>query len=104
MEPDTNIRLGAYYLRQVLDRFNDNPVLATAAYNAGPHRVSKWFPESGTVDADIWVENMPFHETRQYVRRVMAYSVFDDQRLDKGITRLNERMPIISNSTPKDPL
>ncbi len=104
MEPDTNIRLGAFYLRQVLDRFNDNPVLATAAYNAGPHRVAKWFPESGTIDADIWVENMPFHETRQYVRRVMAYSVFYDQRLDKEITRLNERMPIIGNSTAKDPL
>lgn len=104
MEPDTNIRLGAYYLRQVLDRFNDNPVLATAAYNAGPHRVSKWFPESGTVDADIWVENMPFHETRLYVRRVMAYSVFYDQRLDKGITRLNERMPIIGNNKTKEPL
>lgn len=104
MEPDTNIRLGTYYLRQVLDRFNDNPVLATAAYNAGPHRVSKWFPQEGTVDADIWVENMPFHETRQYVRRVMAYSVFYDQRLDKAITRLNERMPIIGESKKKDPL
>ncbi len=104
MVPATNIRLGAYYLRQVLDRFNDNPVLATAAYNAGPHRVSKWFPQEGTLDADIWVENMPFHETRQYVRRVMAYSVFYDQRLDKGITRLSERMPIIGNSKKQDPL
>ncbi len=104
LEPDTNIRLGAYYLRQVLDRFNDNPVLATAAYNAGPHRVSTWFPEDGKLDADIWVENMPFHETRQYVRRVMAYTVFYDQRLDQGITRLNERMPAIGNSTAKEPL
>ncbi|MEN8171030.1 MAG: transglycosylase SLT domain-containing protein [Pseudomonadota bacterium] len=104
LEPDTNIRLGTYYLRQVLDRFNDNPVLATAAYNAGPHRVTKWFPESGTIDADIWVENMPFHETRLYVRRVMAYSVFYDQRLDKDITRLNARMPIIGNSSVKEPL
>ena len=104
LEPDTNIRLGAYYLRQVLDRFNNNPVLATAAYNAGPHRVSKWFPEEKTVDADIWVESMPFHETRQYVRRVMAYTVFYDQRLDNRITRLNERMPAIGKSEKQNPL
>jgi len=104
LEPDTNIHLGTAYLRQVLDRFNDNPVLATAAYNAGPHRVDKWFPQEGKIDADIWVENMPFHETRQYVRRVMAYSVFYDQRLEKGITRLSERMPPIGNDEKQDPL
>ncbi len=104
MEPATNIRFGTYYLRQVLDRFDDNAVLATAAYNAGPHRVSKWFPESGSLDADIWVENMPFNETRKYVRRVMAYSVFYDQRLGKAITRLNERMPVIGESKKKDAL
>ena len=104
LEPDTNIHLGTYYLRQVLDRFNNNPVLATAAYNAGPHRVSRWKPEQGSVDADIWVENMPFHETRQYVRRVMAYSVFYDQRLDKGITRLRERMPAIVTNEENLPL
>ncbi len=104
MEPATNIHLGTAYLRQVLDRFNDNAVLATAAYNAGPHRVDKWFPESGSLDADIWVENMPFNETRKYVRRVMAYSVFYDQRLGKAVTRLDERMPVIGESTKQDPL
>jgi soluble lytic murein transglycosylase len=103
LEPDTNIHLGTYYLRQVLDRFDNNAVLATAAYNAGPHRVSTWFPEQGKIDADIWVESMPFHETRQYVRRVMAYTVFYDQRLDHGTTRLNQRMPAIE-STPKKEL
>lgn len=104
LQPDTNIRLGTYYLRQVLDRFNDNPVLATAAYNAGPHRVDKWFPQEGTIDADIWVENMPFHETRLYVRRVMAYSVFYDQRLDKRIKRLNQRMPPIGPDAGQESL
>jgi soluble lytic murein transglycosylase-like protein len=47
---------------------------------------------------------MPFHETRQYVRRVMAYAVFYDQRLEKGITRLSERMPPIGHDEKKDPL
>jgi soluble lytic murein transglycosylase len=103
-EPDTNIRLGTYYLRQVLDRFNNNPVLATAAYNAGPHRVSTWFSKDDTIDADIWVESMPFHETRQYVRRVMAYTVFYDQRLDGKITRLDQRMPPIEIGETKKPL
>ncbi len=108
LEPDTNIRLGAYYLRQVLDRFDNNPVLATAAYNAGPHRVKRWKPQQGEeVEADIWVENMPFHETRQYVRRVMSYSVFYDQRLQRAITRLRERMPTVvtpENKTNKEKL
>jgi soluble lytic murein transglycosylase len=104
LEPDTNIHLGTYYLRQVLDRFDNNAVLATAAYNAGPHRVSTWFPERGKVDADIWVESMPFRETRQYVRRVMAYTVFYDLRLDNSTTRLSERMPVIETAEKKNPL
>jgi soluble lytic murein transglycosylase len=104
LEPDTNIHLGTYYLRQVLDRFDNNAVLATAAYNAGPHRVSTWFPEQGKVDADIWVESMPYRETRQYVRRVMAYTVFYDQRLDNSTTRLSERMPVIKTAEKKNPL
>lgn len=93
LRPETNIRFGSYYLRQVLQQFNQNPVLATAAYNAGPHRIEKWYPKSGTMDADIWVDTIPFSETREYVRMVMAYSVFYDQRLQQPIKRLSERMP-----------
>jgi soluble lytic murein transglycosylase len=104
LEPDTNIHLGTYYLRQVLDRFDNHAVLATAAYNAGPHRVSSWFPEQGAIDADIWVESMPFRETRLYVRRVMAYTVFYEQRLENSITRLREQMPPIAPHPAKSPL
>lgn len=93
LEPETNLCFGSYYLREVLARFSDNPVLATAAYNAGPHRVEQWFPERTSMDADIWVDTMPFYETRQYVRRVMAYAVFYDQRLERPIRRLSQRMP-----------
>jgi len=91
--PETNIRFGAYYLRELSDQFGDQKALATAAYNAGPQRVIKWAPPQTTMDADIWIDNIPFNETRQYVRRVLAYSVFYDQRLDKKIVRLRERMP-----------
>lgn len=79
--PDINIRLGTAYLRTGLDRFAANPMLATAAYNAGVGRVRQWVPESGTVSAELWVENIPFKETRDYVRRVMAFTVIYQYRL-----------------------
>ena len=91
-QPELNIRFGSHYLRQMLDRF-EHPILATAAYNAGPHRVAEWYPAQGSLDADIWVDTIPFHETRKYIRRVMAYAVFYDQRLERAPTRLSERMP-----------
>lgn len=92
--PELNIRFGSHYLHRMMQRF-DHPVLATAAYNAGPHRVVRWYPEQATIDADIWVDTMPFHETRKYVRHVMAYAVFYDQRLERPIQRLSQRMPPI---------
>ncbi len=82
LEPELNIRLGSRYLRLTLDRFEGNALLATAAYNAGPHRVEKWLPKETTVQADVWVETIPFTETRRYVRRVMEYSVVYASRLD----------------------
>jgi soluble lytic murein transglycosylase len=96
LEPETNIRFGSYYLQQVLNRFDNNPVMATAAYNAGPRHVEAWKPKQGKLDADIWIDTMPFYETRKYVRRVMAYTVFYDQRLQRPITRLRDRMPAVS--------
>ena len=71
-DPNSNIRLGTAYLGQMYKRFGDNRVLATAAYNAGPRNVSSWLPDNGDIDARIWVENIPFNETRKYVRRVFA--------------------------------
>lgn len=97
LSPETNIKFGTFYLSQVFNQFDNNKVLATAAYNAGPHRVNKWYPQQASMDADIWVETMPFKETRQYVRRVLAYSIFYDQRLDREITRLEKRMPPVIN-------
>ncbi|HEY0721554.1 MAG TPA: transglycosylase SLT domain-containing protein [Gammaproteobacteria bacterium] len=95
LTPETNIRFGSYYLRELSDQFGDHKALATAAYNAGPHRVAKWAPPQTTMDADIWVDNIPFNETRTYVRRVLAYSVFYDQRLEQPIVRLSDRMPVV---------
>jgi len=89
-----NIKLGSAYLRRMLDRNEGHSALATASYNAGPHRVSKWIPEE-TISADLWVESIPFNETRQYVRRVMAYTVIYDQRLDGDFVKMRTRMPVV---------
>lgn len=94
VDPETNIALGTGYLRMMLDDLGDNPVLATAAYNAGPHRVKRWMP-AATLDADIWVELIPFKETRTYVQRVMSYTAIYDQRLGKEPRRLSQRMTAI---------
>jgi len=81
LSPETNIRLGTAYLRQMLDQMKANRVLATAAYNAGPNRVQRWLPYEGAMPADLWVETVPFSETRRYLQRVLAYTVIYEQRL-----------------------
>jgi soluble lytic murein transglycosylase len=90
--PDANIRLGTTYLGQMFARYNGNEVLATAAYNAGPHRVDRWLPEAGSIDARIWVENIPFNETRKYVKRVMAAQTIFHWRMTGKIRRLSSEM------------
>jgi soluble lytic murein transglycosylase len=90
-EPDTNIALGSAYLKQMKGELGDSAVLATAAYNAGPHRVTRWLPEQ-TLPADIWIELVPFHETRGYLRRVLAYTVIYEMRLGLTPTRLRDRL------------
>ena len=82
----------------MLNRFADNPVLATAAYNAGPHRVENWLPDSGALDARIWIENIPYNETRSYVRRVLADDVIFNWRLTGKSHRLSDVLPDV-NST-----
>ena len=68
-DPTTNLRIGTFYLRMVLDSFGGSVPMATAAYNAGPARPRRW---RGTVmlDPAIWTENVPFFETRDYVKKV----------------------------------
>lgn len=93
LDPETNITLGTRYLGRMYERFGGNQVLATAAYNAGPHRVSRWLPEDGEVIADVWVDTIPFTETRGYVRRVLSSQVIFTWRLTGSQQRLAELMP-----------
>ena len=94
LTPATNIELGTAYLGQVLALLGDNPVLATSAYNAGPHRVKQWLPEF-SIPADLWIETIPFRETRRYTQRVLTYAVIYDQRLGRTPERIASRMPEI---------
>lgn len=95
--PKVNIHMGTQYLRMMLDKLENHPVLATAAYNAGPHRALKWLPTNKNIDADIWVELIPFTETRRYVRHVMAYTVIYQHRLGQGSHRLSQHMKPITS-------
>ena len=86
-----NILLGSAYYRQLLDRFNGNRIFALAAYNAGPHRVDRWRNTSGDqVPVDIWVETIPYRETRNYVQAVLSYNVVFQYRLGDTHSLLTE--------------
>ncbi|MDO7909522.1 transglycosylase SLT domain-containing protein [Pseudomonas monteilii] len=82
LNPEKNIQLGAAYLSQVHGQFNGNRVLASAAYNAGPGRVRQWLKGAKHLSFDVWVESIPFDETRQYVQNVLSYSVIYGQKLN----------------------
>jgi soluble lytic murein transglycosylase len=91
-DPTTNIELGTRYLAQMAGRFNGAPWLASAAYNAGAGRVSQWLDARGTLPPDLFVATIPFKETREYVARVMYYSVIYDWRLHGSAASMSTRM------------
>ncbi|MDH4248319.1 MAG: lytic transglycosylase domain-containing protein [Deltaproteobacteria bacterium] len=75
--PDTNIPLGAYYLKRILKRFDGNPVYAVAAYNAGPTILSRWLRDRRELPMDYFIESIPYEETQNYVKRVyFSYFVY----------------------------
>ena len=75
-EPAVNIPLGAANLRTLLDQFDDQVPVALAGYNAGIRAAARWLPDE-PVDADIWIENIPYEETRDYVQRVLWHSLLE---------------------------
>ncbi len=72
-DPGTNIRLGSYHLAWLLERFEGQTPLAVAAYNAGEHRVDRWIKDAAGLPMDVWIEQIPFRETRNYVKNVLAF-------------------------------
>jgi soluble lytic murein transglycosylase len=100
-EPEVNASLGTYYLRHVLDQFDGSPVLAAAAYNAGPSRAKLW---RGTtpVEGAIFAETIPFVETRDYVEKVMANTVYYSAVLGTEPTPLKTRLGVVpARRTPE---
>ena len=71
-DPTVSLRLGAKYLSQMLERYDGNLVYAVASYNAGPGNVAKWRKSSPNMDLEVFVEAIPFTETRDYVKRVLG--------------------------------
>ena len=70
-DPGVSIRFGTRYLRQLLDQFASRPELALAGYNAGPHRVKDWTDMNMTIPAEVFIEEIPFTETRNYVKLIL---------------------------------
>ena len=90
LDPRQNIRLGTYYLRHLLDRMHGNPALASASYNAGPHRTERWLAAGEGLEPELWVEFVPYTETRQYVKRVMEYRIVYQHRMGVRTDRLSD--------------
>ena len=88
---DFNLRIGTQYLKLVLDRFDGAQALAAAAYNAGPGRPARW-RDGPVLDAAIWAENIPFNETRDYVRKVLLGGAVYAQVLGLPAASLRERL------------
>ncbi|MBC6413756.1 MAG: lytic transglycosylase domain-containing protein [Chromatiales bacterium] len=88
LKPKLNIQLGSHYLNRVYLLNNRKWELALASYNAGYHRVKQWQAKAPVDDADIWIETIPFTETRRYVRAVLFYTVVYYYKMHNKMIRL----------------
>lgn len=91
---DTNLTLGTYYMKSVLTSLDDSPVLASAAYNAGPGRARRW-RASVPLEGAIYTETIPFDETRDYVKKVMSNTVYYAKQFGAPLRSLKQRVGII---------
>jgi soluble lytic murein transglycosylase len=96
-----NAALGTYYLRHVLDDLDGSPVLAAAAYNAGPGRARKW-RDTRPLEGAIYAETIPFNETRDYVKKVMNNTMYYAALLGGRVRSLKNRLGIIAPSGGSD--
>jgi soluble lytic murein transglycosylase len=97
---DTNVALGTYYLKYVLDKLDGQPLLATAAYNAGPRRAIDWRGPSPMVGA-IYAETIPFTETRGYAQKVMSNAVYYGNRFGQQLLSLKQRLGMVTGANGK---
>jgi soluble lytic murein transglycosylase len=95
MEVETNVTLGTGYMKLVLDQLG-HPVIASAAYNAGPNRARRWRDAERPLEGAIFAETIPFGETRDYVKKVTANAVFYAAVLQNKLTPIKARLGIIA--------
>ena len=93
LDPEKNVRLGAAYLRRLHDRMQGHSALVSAAYNAGPHRADRWLAACAGMEPELWVEFIPYTETRQYVKRILEYRIVYRHRLGNPPVRLSDLLP-----------
>ncbi|ATG90857.1 transglycosylase SLT domain-containing protein [Methylomonas koyamae] len=89
-QPDLNLKYGAFYFKKLLGQFNGHYALAAAAYNAGASKIKRWLPSGRSQPADIWIENIPYKETRGYVASVLMYSLIYQQRLQRNSLKVDD--------------
>jgi soluble lytic murein transglycosylase len=97
-DPDLNILLGTRYLGDMAERYDGSPWLASAAYNAGQDPVARWVDARDALEPDFFIETIPYKETRDYVARVLAFSVIYDWRLHGSALPLVSRLPRIGQA------
>jgi len=88
-----NLPIGSAYMSDLLQDFRQNPVLVSGAYNAGPRTVQRWLDTRPSGEAVIWIETLPYFETRDYIPRVLAFTTIYDWRLGGPVARISGRMP-----------
>lgn len=93
-ELDVNVTLGTYYLKHVLEALDGHPVLASAAYNAGPGRARAW-RSPAAIEAAVYAETIPFNETRDYVKKVMANATYYASAFSQQAQSLRQRLGVI---------
>jgi soluble lytic murein transglycosylase len=90
-DPAKNIQFGAYYLKHIQTSLDGSPVLATAAYNAGPSRAQRW-RDNRPMEAAVYIESIPFGETRDYVKKVMSNAMYYAARFGQPSVLLKDRL------------
>lgn len=97
VDVNTNLQLGTYYLKHVLGTLDNQPLLASAAYNAGPGRARRWRDNTVPLEGAIYAETIPFNETRDYVKKVLKNSMYYAKVLDHGqdAPTLKERLGVV---------
>ena len=95
---DTNIALGTRYLGNMAQHYDGSPWLASAAYNAGVDPVGRWIDARSALEPDFFIETIPYKETREYVARVLAFSVIYDWRLHGTALPLSSKLPRVGSA------